>query len=89
MITTDNDVKMEDQILMLYNCQAFCVSTVLYLSFHAFTCLYTYNCNYSLAIDIRDSTGTVIYSLTMSDLGARPTLVHGAIRKRHVRAAYI
>ena len=31
----------------------------------------TYNCNHSvtLAIDIRDSTGTVIYALTMSGLG--------------------
>ena len=47
----------------------------LFLSFHAFTCLYTYMCNgnhstlLSLAIDIVDSTGTVIFDLTMSDLG--------------------
>ena len=55
MITTDEHVKM-----IRYAGQAVCVS-VLFLSFHAFTCLYTYIAVIlSLAIDIRDSTGTVI-----------------------------
>ena len=42
MITTDEDVKMEDQILMLYSSQSF-VSLIFKFchAFHAFICLYT------------------------------------------------
>ena len=51
---------------------------VLFLSFHAFTSLYTLITViilwYSIAIDIRDSTGTVIYA----QCRARPLLIHGA-----------
>ena len=48
MITTDGDVKMEDQILMLYSSQSL-VSLLFKFchAFHAFTCLYTYSSNHS------------------------------------------
>ena len=61
MITTciDEDIKMEDQIPLLYYSQAVCVCTC-FCSF-----------SYTLAIDIRDSTGTVIYALNMSDLASK------------------
>ena len=42
-----------------------------------------------LAIDIRDSTGTVIYALTTSGLGPIKLAISsdGAMRKRHARAS--
>ena len=48
MITTDEDVKMEDQIviLILYSSQS--LVSVLFKfchAFHAFTCIYTYSGN--------------------------------------------
>ena len=57
MITTNEHVKMEDQIHIIVR------QSMFLFFFHAFTCLYTYIAIIiliSLAIDIRDSTGTVI-----------------------------
>ena len=55
---------------------------------HKLVCLYLFihlELYITLAIDIRDSTGTVIYAVTISGLGPRR---RGAMRKRHARAAY-
>ena len=59
---------MEDQILMLYSSQSF-FSLVYTLIAVIILC-------YLLAIDIRDSTGTVIYALTTSGLGPKLAIRH-------------
>ena len=79
---------------MLYYSQAVCVSCSFFLSFHAFTCLYTYTCNHSTVLQPQILETVQVLSsmlyITMSGLGqARPMLIHGAMRKRHARAAYI
>ena len=71
IITTDEDINMEDQILMLYLSQVLCVSTCFcFFSCHSIPSLvYTLISFYAtLAIDIRDNTGTVIYA----HVGLRP-----------------
>ena len=66
---------MEDQILMLYSSQSF--FSFLFKFHHVFHALLVYTLiaviilRYPLAIDIRDSTGTVIYALTTSGLGPK------------------
>ena len=47
VITTDEDVKMEDQIRSIVRQSVFLLVSVLFLSLHAFTCLYIYSCNHS------------------------------------------
>ena len=94
MITTDEDVKM---ILMLYYSQAVCVS--IYFCHSMPLLVYTLISVIilrSLAIDIRDSTGTVIYALTIdvggehcsNNVGLRPMLIHGAMRKHNVQQTH-
>ena len=66
---------MEDQILMLYSSQSF--FSLLFKFRHVFHALLVYTLiaviilSYPLAIDIKDSTGTVIYALTTSGLGPK------------------
>ena len=75
MKSTDKDVKMEDHILRCIIIFFFCHTTPL-LVYALIAVRYS---SYS----IRDSTGIVIYALTMSGL------IYGTMRKRHVRAAYL
>ena len=72
---------MEDQILMLYSSQSF--FSLLFKFCHVFHALLVYTLiaviilyTLPLAIDIRDSTGTVIYALTTSGLGPKLAIRH-------------
>ena len=67
---------------MLYSSQSF--FSLLFKFCHVFHALLVYTCTYSsnhstlpaIAIDIRDSTGTVIYALTTSGLGPKLAIRH-------------
>ena len=66
--------------LMLYSSQSF--FSLLFKFCHVFHALLVYTLiaviilRYPLAIDIRDSTGTVIYALTTSGLGPKLAIRH-------------
>ena len=81
MITADEDVKMEDKLLMLYSSQSlvsFFSSSIMHsMPLLVYTLIAVIILRYStIAIDIGDSTGTVIYAQTTSGLGPKLAIRH-------------